>query len=497
MLGLFLLASLAFPAGAAAITGGSDNRATATEIPPDRFNDDTTGATVQGGEDLRCGDSPYGATVWYKFTLDAPGSVKLEAHGNFDTVLSLYAASATTAEPPLCNDDTAPGSDGSEVTGTNLPAGTYFIQVGGFDSPIAAPQTGTFDLTLDMVPPNDLRAQATEVPLNSVLELQTNGGAREEPGEDLTCAGPRGDSQFGNTVWFAFTLPSRGSVTVSSQGSSFSGGVLDTVAQLYPASGPKVACNDDPPGSVGFSRIVSGELPAGRYFVQVGGFGAANSDRGNFSLSMSFTEDEDVDGDSFNRAPGPDCNDGNPGINPNATDVNYNGVDEDCRGGDDLDADNDGFNRGPDCNDANAAMSPGRREVKGNFVDENCDGKRPAARLSPTPSVLFSRVVGRTTTVRKLVISRLRKGYVIVVKCKGRGCPRKGTQRQKAKSGRITFKRFKGRKLRPGAVVTIFVTRPGRNLLGQFFRYRVLANKIVDPKEGCLVPGKLTRRKCS
>lgn len=483
-----------------AITGGSDSRAGATVLPPDRFDDDNVGATQQAGEDLSCGGNAYGATTWYKFDLDAPGSVKLEVFGDFDTVVALYAASATTSEPPLCNDDTSATSTGSEVVGSNLPAGTYFVQVGGFDPPGAPPpETGTFSLTVDLVPINDVRSQATEVPLNDVLETETNAGAFEAPGEDLSCAGPNGDSPFGNTVWYAFTLPARGSVTVTTQGMSFNGGVLDTVAQLYPASGGKLACNDDASGlgNVGFSKIASGELSAGRYLVQVGGFGSDNSAHGTFSISVNFAEDLDVDGDGFNRAPGPDCNDSNPGINPNAFDVPYNGIDEDCRAGDDLDADNDGFNRGPDCNDTTAALNPGAREVAGNFVDENCDGKTPAARLSPIPLVAFPRAAAGTTKIRKLTLSRLARGYRITVRCTGRrkGCPR--PQRRTAGSRKpVSFRAYRGRKLRPGAVVSVYVTRPGRNLLGQYFRYRIVRNKAADPVEGCLVPGTLKRRRC-
>ncbi len=60
-----------------------------------------------------------------------------------------------------------------------------------------------------------------------------------------------------------------------------------------------------------------------------------------------------------------DCNDNNAGINPSATEIYYDGVDNDCNTlTKDCDKDNDGFNRmggicdGTDCNDSNAIINP-------------------------------------------------------------------------------------------------------------------------------------------
>ncbi|MCB9679608.1 MAG: hypothetical protein H6737_31165 [Alphaproteobacteria bacterium] len=92
-----------------------------------------------------------------------------------------------------------------------------------------------------------------------------------------------------------------------------------------------------------------------------------------------------------------DCNDGNPGIHPGATEV-CDGVDQDCVGGADngvptsnwyLDGDADGYgggqavvscqqpvgriSQGGDCNDTNAGIHPGATEVCDN-LDQDCDG---------------------------------------------------------------------------------------------------------------------------
>ena len=84
----------------------------------------------------------------------------------------------------------------------------------------------------------------------------------------------------------------------------------------------------------------------------------------------------DVDGDGSPY--GEDCDDADADAYPGAEEVWYDGVDQDCDGGDDFDADGDGYADlaydGDDCDDEDGDVHPDAEEVCDDGVDNDCDG---------------------------------------------------------------------------------------------------------------------------
>ena len=91
-------------------------------------------------------------------------------------------------------------------------------------------------------------------------------------------------------------------------------------------------------------------------------------------------DDFDQDGDGFTSDAygGEDCDDVQASVFPGAAETWYDGVDADCDGADDLDQDGDGFAAdvagGPDCDDLDASIFPGANDEAGDGVDADCDG---------------------------------------------------------------------------------------------------------------------------
>ncbi|MFM7204922.1 MAG: MopE-related protein [Myxococcota bacterium] len=72
-----------------------------------------------------------------------------------------------------------------------------------------------------------------------------------------------------------------------------------------------------------------------------------------------------------------DCNDLDASIYPGATEIPYDGIDQDCASGDLIDRDADGAPggaNGTDCDDTSASIYPGNIEVPYDGVDQDCSG---------------------------------------------------------------------------------------------------------------------------
>ena len=84
----------------------------------------------------------------------------------------------------------------------------------------------------------------------------------------------------------------------------------------------------------------------------------------------------DVDGDRYDYTF--DCDDEDAAVNPGAVEVPKNGKDDDCADGDNGDGDADGYDDdelgGDDCDDLDPSVHPGARDLWGDGADTDCDG---------------------------------------------------------------------------------------------------------------------------
>src|SRR5207302_46457 len=158
------------------------------------------GATKESGEPNHAGNSG-GASIWYRWTPSAGGSVTVDTIGSsFDTLLAVYTGSAVNALTSVASNDDCCSGHQSKVTFTATPGTIYQIAVDGYGS-----ATGSVNLDWSQAagPTNDNFVNAQPLPGAAGTATGSNVGGSKEPGEP-NHAGNKG----GASVWFRWTASS-------------------------------------------------------------------------------------------------------------------------------------------------------------------------------------------------------------------------------------------------------------------------------------------------
>jgi hypothetical protein len=273
----------------------------------------------------------------------------------------------------------------------------YTITQNGIETPIT-PLTGTDSASAFFNYYNSSSHTGHELADKSVLFLYedtvTNNVSLVIIHDAIT-----GDPDGGSATWTIDGLPAGGTVLVSDDPGEFINGTGANVGKAFGTwnwlsaytDGGVIYLLDDPAiSTIPLNVTIDGTFNDGiSEWVLFAGQGIdvpLEMTPGTPFETVTLTStgiDSDADGDGYHTVvipgatEGIDCDDGNAAVNPGATEIAYNGIDDDCSGGDLTDVDNDGYDGGlggSDCDDGNAAINPGATEIPYNGVDEDCSG---------------------------------------------------------------------------------------------------------------------------
>ena len=226
------------------------------------------GASVEFLEPYHCGNSG-GASAWWSWTAPSHMPVTISTAGSsFDTILAIYTGfTLGSLTSVTCNDDRITSVRQSEVSFHAVGGTTYQIAVEGFGDGFFV-DVGNIVLSVLATPANDQFANRTPLSGSFVEAVGYNIGATYELGEPDHCYVGGWQS-----VWWKWTAPRSGNVSVSTAGSSF-----DTAVVVYTGNSvaalTAVACNDDEAyPALATSKASFPAQGGATYHIAVEGFG--------------------------------------------------------------------------------------------------------------------------------------------------------------------------------------------------------------------------------
>ncbi len=247
-------------------------------------------ATAELNEPAHAGFAAH-SSVWWKWTAPTSGVATIDTIGSaFDTVLAVYVGNTVGALTPIASDDDSGGNRTSRLQFAAKAGVTYRIAVDGY-----AGATGSIQLhaSISNGSPNDTFANRATLSGNSAAVVAYNVNATADANEPDHAGNPASKS-----LWWTWTAPTDGSVTVSTAGSDF-----DTVMSVYTGTAlgnlTVVAENDDY-GSASTSQVTFFATAGLVYQIAVDGYKGAT---GQVNLTLTQTPGEDLYATDFESFP--------------------------------------------------------------------------------------------------------------------------------------------------------------------------------------------------
>ena len=236
----------------------------------------SVGASAESGEPAH-GRTTASKSLWWTWTAAESGPVRISTTGSaFDTVLAVYTGTSIYSLLEIASNDDANGSRQSAVEFEAVPGITYRIAVDGYDGDSGAVALA---VTQSDTPLNDNFATAQALTTADYDFASASGSSRKataEPGEPAHAG-----SKAALSLWWTWTAPHSGSVTIATAGSSF-----DTVLAVYTGASmnslAEVASNDDY-GGENTSSVTFQAVGGTTYRIAMDGF---NGRSGKYELAI-------------------------------------------------------------------------------------------------------------------------------------------------------------------------------------------------------------------
>lgn len=251
----------------------------ASPIASNSFYSNNAAATKETGEPNHAGNAG-GKSVWVSFASGYNTRVSVDTHlSNFDTLLAIYTGTGVSALTPVAANDDDGSANGNSGLVIDAQTGvTYRAVVDGKNG-----AGGGFVFNVKYAPPvNDNFAARTAITGLTGQAAGVTVAATSEPGEPSHAG-----LAPANSVWWSWTAPAAGQVTVDTSGSAV-GTVLAAYTGASVGGLTSRAANDNDGGTGGTSRILFPVQSGVQYQIAVQGDGGA---QGNVVLNWSLATD--------------------------------------------------------------------------------------------------------------------------------------------------------------------------------------------------------------